>query len=293
MKVYEEQMIKIKRLLILGGDSSIGSYLFNNLDRNSFQISITTRNKSKVNKESIFLDLQNINEFAIDYTNYDIVIFCAALTSVAECEKNPKDAFLINHLNTIYLVKEFVKNNVFVILFSTTQVFSGKNKIEYVFNQPNPISIYGKTKEMLEIDLIPYLDKICILRCTKIIFQTNNLFRNWVSELNIQKPIYPYSDIYFSPISIEFLMFSILEIINLKIVGLNQISSKSEIKFSEAAFYISEKLHLNSNLINPKCFNKNNDCYIPQYSFLKPTLNLANIPSPTSALDYYIKKNYE
>ena len=283
----------VKKLLIIGGNSSIGSYLFNNLDRNYFQISKTTRNKSNLNQENIFLDLQDIQDFKIESSNYDIIIFCAALTSVAECEKNPKDAFLINHLNTIYLIKEFVKNNVFVILFSTSQVFSGKNKIEYVFNQPNPISIYGKTKEMLEIDLIPYLDKICVLRCTKIIFKTNNLLRNWVSELNIQKPIFPYSDIYFSPISIEFLTFSILEIINKKIVGLNQISSQFEIKFSEAAFYISEKLHLNSNLINPKCFNKNNDSYIPKYSFLKPTLNLANIPSPTSALDYYIRKNHE
>ena len=293
MKVYKAQMIKIKRLLILGGDSSIGSYLFNNLDRNAFQISITTRNKSNVNEENIFLDLQDIHDFAIDYALYDIVIFCAALTSIAECEKNPKDAFLINHLNTIYLIKEFVKNNVFVILFSTTQVFSGKNRIEYVSNQTKPISIYGKTKEILENDLIPYLNKICVLRCTKIIFKTNNLFRNWVNELNSHKQIYPYSDIYFSPISIEFLMFSILEIINKKIVGLNQISSQSEMKFSEAAFYISEKLHLNSNLINPKCFNKNIDNYIPQYSFLNPTLNLANIPSPTSALDYYIRKNHE
>lgn len=286
-------MIKIKRLLILGGDSSIGSYLFNNLDRNSFEIAKTTRNKLNVNEENIFLDLQNIQDFAIDYANYDIVIFCAALTSVAECEKNSKNAFLVNHLNTIFLIKEFIKNNVFVILFSTTQVFSGKNKIEYVTNQTNPISIYGKTKEMLEIDLIPYLNKICVLRCTKIIFKTNDLFRNWVSELNNQKLIYPYNDIYFSPISIEFLISSILEIINKQIVGLNQISSESEMKYSEAAFYISEKLHLNSNLINPKCFNKNNDSYIPKYSFLKPTLNLANIPSPTSALDYYIRKNHE
>ena len=283
----------VKKLLIIGGNSSIGSYLFNNLDRNYFQISKTTRNKSNINQENIFLDLQHVQDLKIDYSNYDIVIFCAALTSVAECEKNPKDAFLINHLNTIYLIKEFVKNNVFVILFSTSQVFSGNNKIEYVSNQPNPISIYGKTKEILEIDLIPYLENICVLRCTKIIFETNDLFRKWVSELNIQKPIYPYSDIHFSPISIEFLMFSILEIINKKIVGLNQISSQSEIKFSEAAFYISKKLHLNSNLINPKCFNKNNDSYIPKYSFLKPTLNLANIPSPTSALDYYIRKNHE
>lgn len=283
----------VKKLLIIGGNSSIGSYVFNNFDRNHFQISKTTRNKSNVNQENVFLDLQHIQDFKIDYSNFDIVIFCVALTSVAECEKNPKDAFLINHLNTIYLIKEFIKNNVFVIVFSTSQVFSGNNKIEYVTNLTNPFSIYGKTKEMLEIDLIPYLDKICVLRCTKIIFKTNTLFRNWVSELNSQKPIYPYSDIYFSPISIEFLMFSILEIINKKIVGLNQISSHSEIKFSEAAFYISEKLHLNSNLINPKSFNKNNDSYIPQYSFLKPTLNLANIPSPTSALDYYIRKNHE
>jgi len=282
-------MIKIKRLLILGGDSSIGSYLFNNLDRNSFQISITTRNKSNVNQENIFLDLQDIHDFAIDYSHYDIVIFCAALTSVAECEKNPKDAFLINHLNTFNIIKEFEKNNVFVILFSTTQVFSGKNKIEYVSNQTNPISIYGKTKEILEIDLIPYLNKICILRCTKIIFKTNDLFRNWVSELNSHKSISPYSDIYFSPISIEFLMFAILEIINKKITGLNQISSKTDMKFSDAAFYICEKLNLNSNLINPKNFVNDNLIYIPQYSFIEPTLNFINTPSPTSALDYFIR----
>lgn len=280
--------MSVKKLLIIGGNSSIGNYLFNNLDRSSYEISKTTRNQLNLNEENIFLDLQDIHDFKIDYSHYDIVLFCASITSVAECENNPKNAFLINHSNSLYLIKEFVKNNVFVVVFSTSQVFSGNNKIEYVTNLTNPFSIYGKTKEILENDLSPYLNKICILRCTKVIFKTNTLFSNWIRELNSHNPIFPYSDIYFSPISIEYLMFSILEIINKKIVGLNQICSESQMKFSDAAFYISEKLHLNSKLINPKSFNKYNDNFIPQYSFLKPTLNLVYTPSPISALDYYI-----
>jgi dTDP-4-dehydrorhamnose reductase len=282
-------VIKLKQLLIIGGDSTIGDYLYNTIDKYSFKITRTTRNKISVNEEKIFLDLQDIQNSSIDYAFFDIVIFCAAITSVAECEKDPKNAYLINHSNTINLVKEFVKNNVFVMVFSTTQVFCGKNKIEYLNNQTNPISIYGKTKQLLEYDLVPYLNKVSILRCTKVISKNNNLFTNWLTELNNNKLIFPFDNIYFAPISIEYLKNSIIEIINKNIVGLNNLSSNSDMSFSDAAFYLCEKLNLDSNLINPKNYVNDNSIYISQYSFLKPTLNLANIPSPISALDYYIR----
>jgi dTDP-4-dehydrorhamnose reductase len=282
-------MMRVNKILIIGGDSSIGNYLFDNLDRKFFQITKTTRKKSFLNEEIVFLDLENVDESDIVFSQYDIVIFCAALTSTLECESNPEKAYLINYSNTLFLVKKIIENNVFVILFSTTQVFSGNNKIEYLNSSKNPISIYGKTKELLEFSLNPYLSKISILRCTKVIFKSNQLFRNWISQLNQHNLIFPFNDIYFSPISIEYLFDVILEIIRKKIVGLNQISSKDLISFSEAAFYLSENLNLNSSLIRPKCFQINEGIYIPQYSFLMPTLIYPNIPMSTAALDYFIK----
>jgi dTDP-4-dehydrorhamnose reductase len=281
--------MSLKQILIIGENSAIGSYLFEYIDKKYFKITKTTRNKLNIDEENIYLDLHDIKSTTINYSLYDVVIFCAAITSVTQCEKDPINAYLINHSNTFNLAKEFVKNNVFVILFSTTQVFSGNNKIEYLNNQTNPISIYGKTKQLLENDLIPYLNKVSILRCTKVISKNNNLFKNWLTELNNNKLIFPFNNIYFAPISIEYLMNSVLEIINNNIVGLNHLSSHSDMSFSDAAFYLCEKLNLNSNLVNPKKYINDNSTYIPKYSFIEPTLNLINTPSPTSALDYFIR----
>jgi dTDP-4-dehydrorhamnose reductase len=278
-----------KKFLIIGGDSNIGIELFSFLNLLNCDVSRTTRNHLLLDSSYIYLDLEKIESIDKIQTNYDFVIFCAAMTSVNKCEEIPSIAYDINYHNTFILAEKFIKNGCFTIFFSTSQVFSGINGIEKVQNTTNPITVYGKSKDLLEKKLLLYNKNVSIIRTTKIIFKKYNLFDSWVSTLESKKPIYPFNDIYFSPISIQYLLSAVTKIINEKIIGLNQISSKNDILYADAAYYIADKLKLDFNLIIPKSLIETNIKFCPKFTLLESNLfDTSNVPSSKSALDYYI-----
>jgi len=278
-----------KKILIVGGDSNIGRELFFFLSLLDYDVTRTTRNYLALDSSFKYLDLEIIESFKEIQTNYDFVIFCAALTSVSKCDEFPTRAYSINYYNTFLLAEKFIDNGCFTIFFSSSLVFSGLNKIEYVESTTHPITVYGKTKDLLEKKLLHYGKSVSIIRSTKIIFKNFELFDNWVDLLLSGNAIYPFKDIYFAPISIEYLLNCIEEIIKSKISGLNHVSPKNDLLYLDAAFYIADKLKLNKNLIIPKDLCETNIKYCPKFSLLESNLfEFKNLPLPELALDYYL-----
>ena len=255
----------------------------------SYDVSRTTRNHFLLDSSYIYLDLEIIESLDKIQTSYDFVIFCAAMTSVNKCEEMPSKAYDINYHNTFILAEKFIENGCFTIFFSTSQVFSGLNKIEKINNIINPVTVYGKSKALLEKKLLLYQNNVSIIRSTKIIFKNCHLFDSWVGSLESEKSIYPFKDVYFSPISIEYLLCGVEKIIKEKIIGLNHVSAKKDFLYADAAYYIANKLNLNKNLIIPKYLKETNIKHCPKYTLLESSLFDSNkVPSPESALDYYI-----
>ena len=288
MSVLLNHNIKNK-ILIIGGDSKIGNELFSFLNLLNYDVSRTTRNHFLFDPYSIYLDLENIESIDKIQTNYDFVIFCAAITSVNKCEEMPSIAYDINYHKTLKLAEKFINSGCFTIFFSTSQVFSGKNRIEKVENTTNPMTVYGKSKDLLEKKLMLYNKNVSIIRTTKIIFKDYSLFNTWVSTLETKKQIHPFNDVYFSPISIKYLLSGVEKIINEKIIGLIQISSNNDILYADAAYYIADKLKLDQKLIIPKTLMETNIKYCPKFTLLESNIfDSSNVPSSITALDYYI-----
>jgi dTDP-4-dehydrorhamnose reductase len=79
----------------------------------------------------------------------DIIIHCAALTDVHECEKDKKKAFAVNVRGTGNIA-EWCKRGHFIYL-STDHVFDGNRYWAYSEkHKPHPINDYGMTKFMGE-----------------------------------------------------------------------------------------------------------------------------------------------
>jgi dTDP-4-dehydrorhamnose reductase len=282
-------MFNKKNILIIGGNSEIGSKLFSVYNETSFNVFTTTRDKYVKDKNNFYFDLENIDLSVFDGIFFEIIFFCASYTSVLECEKNPNKAFLINFENTFKTALYFIQKKSFLIFFSTSQVFNGLNNTELFQNKRNPITIYGKSKALLEEALFPYMLNVCILRCTKIITNSNNLFQNWIINLKSNKVINPFYDIYFSPISINYVLKAVDIIINDKITGLFNISSTSDISYNDAANFISDKMSLNKNLIIPISYKDINNICIPKYTNLESNFyKMHPSPNPMDALDYFI-----
>ncbi len=95
-------------------------------------------------------DFKKLNEVIINYKP-DIILHFAALSDVDACEREPEMAFRINALSTLGIATIARKLNAKLLYTSTNFVFDGNTeKPYYEYDQPNPISEYGRTKYLGE-----------------------------------------------------------------------------------------------------------------------------------------------
>lgn len=85
-----------------------------------------------------------------------LVIHCAAITTVAEAQKNPALAWRVN-LEATQLLSELSADGAFVF-FSTDLVFDGRKGNYTETDAPNPLHVYGETKLAAEA---------AVLRCPR------------------------------------------------------------------------------------------------------------------------------
>lgn len=125
------------KTLITGGSGNLGKELLkvisNSLHPSSQELNIT-------NDERVF-------EF-IKKEKPDLLIHCAAVTGIRECEENKEKAWRVNVLGTENLVDscEQFKNDCFFVYLSTACVFDG-NRGNYIETDlPYPKNFYALTK---------------------------------------------------------------------------------------------------------------------------------------------------
>ena len=184
----------------------------------------------------------------------DIIIHCAALTQVDECEQQPIKAWEINVTATRFLVDAAKKINAFMVFVSTDFVFDGIHGPYRETDDVNPVSYYGSTKVAAEKAVsesgLPYaIVRTCLLY-GNILFGTRSNIVNWVKEnLEAGKKIKVVSDQWRTPTYIEDLAKGIVLIAEKKATGLFHISGKDFLSPYDMAIATADYLHLDKILI--------------------------------------------
>lgn len=95
----------------------------------------------------------------------DIVIHAAAFTNVDACESDQDTAKLVNADATLHIARACRRHDVRMIYYSTDYVFDGRKSTAYVeSDQPNPQTVYGRTKLAGELFVQDELVDFAILR---------------------------------------------------------------------------------------------------------------------------------
>jgi dTDP-4-dehydrorhamnose reductase len=96
------------------------------------------------------LDLTDFARVAAHFSRErpQLVIHCAAVSSIAECEANPTLAWKINVEATQHLAE--LASDIPLIFFSTDLVFDGCKGNYNESDAPNPVSFYAETKVAAE-----------------------------------------------------------------------------------------------------------------------------------------------
>ena len=137
------------RILVTGKDGQLGRSIHKVISANS------EIDNDYGSNEFIFvgrreLDLSNdsnINHYFNSNNKFDIIINCAAYTTVDKAEEESELANKINHLAVKKIAEIANKQEFKLIHISTDYVFDGEsNKLYTETDITNPINVYGKTK---------------------------------------------------------------------------------------------------------------------------------------------------
>lgn len=109
------------------------------------------------------IDFRGISEMASKFKP-DLIINLAALTDLEYCEKNPEITWKTNALGAENMALISKKLNATHVYISTAGIFDGMKEYYNDFEQPNPVSIYAKSKYYGETIVEKMLDSYFIFR---------------------------------------------------------------------------------------------------------------------------------
>lgn len=112
------------------------------------------------------------------------VIHAAAMTDVDGCERQPEMAYRVNGLGTQNVALACQHCDAAMLYVSTDYVFDGTKAEPYwEWDQPNPQSVYGRSKLAGEYYSQALLQKFYIVRTAWLYSRTGNTFVNKVLRL--------------------------------------------------------------------------------------------------------------
>ena len=145
----------MKKIWITGAEGHIGTALLELLEGVEYQLLPTDIHEVDITK------IDEVTQFV--YVNRpDVIINCAGMTDVAECEKNIDEAYRVNAIGVRNVALAANDIDAKVIQISTDDVFDKESRIPYnEFDTVHPRTIYGKSKEAGEKILTQLFEPLC------------------------------------------------------------------------------------------------------------------------------------
>ena len=278
-----------KRILIVGGDSLIGSAVANFLDSSAIVYRTTRRKTTGILDRHLFVDLTDVSSFRIfDDTKFDVVFWCAAETSMAMCDTDPSFTRMINIESLRVCLSRYFEQTHFIYL-SSDQIFDGTFVYPAKDSIQNPKSEYGRQKREAEETCSMLHPNLTIVRLTNILGPSNEFFRSTVEKLKSKENVAAYADYFFSGVDLESCVHALAELVSDEGLGVHHLSGFADISYLQACNYLQNKIHagtedlVKAELAPPDIYNAKKD-------FISLGDNLISEPfSPFQPLNQYLR----
>ena len=240
----------MKTLLITGAYGQLGDACVKFL-KNNYNITLSGVSPSD---GGVHLDIRSKSSIkkVLSDIDPDVILNLAALTDVDGCELDPQQAKDINVSGVKNLCRGFSGH---FIQISTDYVFDGKSGPYSEEDQPNPRSVYGKTKLFSDNWLLDNYSKSTIIR-TNVLYsytkRTKASFLKWVVDsLNDNQNIKVVNDQWNNPTWTESLSSVIYKIIDNQAFDLYHYGDRDILNRFDFSILISKVFNLDSSLIMP------------------------------------------
>mgnify|MGYP003973007981 CR=1 FL=1 len=197
----------------------------------------------------------------LDQTYPNLVINCAAMANVDQCEAFPEKAVRINAEIPGIIANECAHRSIPLIHISTDAVFDGIDGDYCESDIPNPISVYSKTKYQGEMNVLDAFPSALVARVNFFGFSVSgkrSLAEFFLNSLLEGECVFGFTDIFFSPLYVIDLIDILMEISRKELSGIYHIVSRDTLSKYAFGMLISEKFGLDGKLINPKSHLQSN-----------------------------------
>jgi dTDP-4-dehydrorhamnose reductase len=146
------------KVLVAGAGGMLGRDLTTCLSERGYEILALPHDELDIT------DLKAVRT-AADEFEPGLVINCAAYTKVDEAEKEEPRALMVNGLGVQNICLACQQRDVPLVHFSTDYIFDGAKEVPYtIYDEPNPISAYGRSKLLGERYLLWLLSRFYLIR---------------------------------------------------------------------------------------------------------------------------------
>lgn len=218
--------------LIIGVDSLIGNALYRRLTSDGQLVVGTTRHTHL--KHIIFdlSELEKIND--LPFARY--VFICAGVNGFKACEENTFLATKINFFSTCQIAKHFLKLGSHVVFFSSSSVFGSYKLFPTEDEIVNPNTEYGRLKALAEQQMsndahFCNTGKLTIIRLTKVLESLAPLIDIWINKSRSGVSIEAYIDYYLCPISMGYVLDSVVKLCKIGAEGTIHLSGTNLISY--------------------------------------------------------------
>lgn len=126
---------------------------------------------------------------AIERAGPDLVLHPAAWTDVDGCERDPRQAYLVNALGTRYVAQAARAVGADLVYLSTDYVFDGAKGEPYLeWDEPNPLSVYGRSKLAGEQEAQTHHGRCYVVRTSWVYSLKGRNFVNTMRRLASERP---------------------------------------------------------------------------------------------------------
>jgi dTDP-4-dehydrorhamnose reductase len=227
----------------------------------------------------------------------DVMINCAGYTAVDQAEKDWEGAFRVNALGVHYLALACQKFKVILCHMSTDYVFDGRIRRPYQpWDIPNPLSVYGASKQAGDYFVEKLLDRYYIIRFSSLYGKHGgNFVQTIINKAEQGEPLKIVCDQMMSPTWSVNLSRGILQVIESDTFGIYHLTDQTDggISWYDFGQAILKIKGLNQEILPVSCKDFDRPAPRPAYSVLDTrylTLATGYRPLPyQEALEQFLK----
>ncbi len=187
----------------------------------------------------------------------DVVIHCAALTSVDYCEMHPEEAQTVNVTASAMLARAAAAYGARMLYVSTDSVFDGMRGDYSEEDATNPVNVYARTKLAGELAVSAAQPDALIARVNFYGWSwegSRSLAEFFYHHLCAGRPVLGYDDVIFCPLLVNDMVGILLRMLERNLSGLyHVVSSECQSKYAFARM-LANAFGLDDCLIAPSSY---------------------------------------